>query len=341
MPFLLVYSPSDFVSTPPAEQASAAAGTPTFTLTLRADAQPTVIEVSDDEAGFDELDVNQTIVNAVDLDGNEIEAGTSVHSAYDLINTSTGHKITSLHFGGSGLQQGAIDGIVSSVRLEPGQTYTFDSERTSYQQDNPYTDYVACLASDTSVRTDKGEVAVQDLSEGDLIETQDNGFQPLRLVLSRKVSGDELADNPKLRPVRITMGAMGNNLPRADLVVSPQHRMMVSSPIVQRMFETSEVLIAAKKLTAVPGVFIDEKMDTVEYYHLVFDDHQIVFAEGAPSESFFPGPIGIASLSDEARREYRSLFGDVRAKDPARPIPDKSRQGALAKRHAKNAKSLL
>ena len=341
MPIVLVYSPSDFIVPPPAESGAAAAGTAPFTLVLRPDAKPTAIDIADNDQIINEIDSSQVLSQPADLDGQILPAGTTVNTAYDLINSTTGHKVTALHFGGDGYQQGPIDGIISTVALQPGQIYTFNIERTSYQQQNEYSDYVACLARDTRVRTDRGEVAVQDLAPGDLVQTQDHGRQPLRLLLSRRVRPAELTGNPKLRPVRITAGAMGNGLPVADLLVSPQHRMLVASPIVQRMFSQPEVLIAAKKLTAIPGIFVDMAATWVEYFHLVFDDHQIIFAEGAPTESFLAAPIGIAALSDEAQAEFRTLFGQPGIASPARMIPENRRQRDLAARHAKNAKDLL
>lgn len=112
-----------------------------------------MIEVTDNDAVFDEIDGSQVLTNSVNLDGTNYATNTSIHSAYDLINTTTGHKITSLHFGGNGYQQGAIDGIASTIPPIPGATYTFDSERTSYQRDNQYTDYFVSVASDPQITT--------------------------------------------------------------------------------------------------------------------------------------------------------------------------------------------
>ncbi len=87
-------------------------------MTLAADATPTVIEIADNDAAFDEVDSTQkTLSNAVNIGGKSYSAGTFVSAVYDLINTASGHMVTGLHFGGNGYQQGAVDGITSTEVL--------------------------------------------------------------------------------------------------------------------------------------------------------------------------------------------------------------------------------
>ena len=111
------------------------------------------------------------------------------------------------------------------------------------------------------------------------------------------------------------------------------------------MFNAREVLVAAVNLTELPGVYFDINATEVEYFHLVFDDHQIVFANGAPSESFYPGEEGLKALIPQAYEEPTTLFSQeqlnsVRSK-VARPIPDSKKQKKLIDRHFKNTKSLI
>mgnify|MGYP000742731861 CR=1 FL=1 len=311
MPFLYVYSPSDFVGGLPDEHRAAAKGKGEFELTLSPDAKPTLIEITDDDAVFDEVDSSQKIGGDVDLDGKEYSEGTTVHSAYDLLDSSSGMKVTSLHFGGDGYEQGAVHGLVSNVPMEAGKTYSFNVERTSHKQDNQYSDYAACFASETLIQAVEGDVTVADLKPGDLVATLDGGLLPVLKVLSRSIGVAEMAAKPNLRPVRITAGAMGQGLPKRDLLVSPQHRMLVSGPTSLRMFGEEEALISARKLTVLPGVYVDNDVDSIPYVHLVFDTHPVVFAEGAPSESFFLAEQSIGALTDEAREELIQIFPDL------------------------------
>ena len=345
MPFLYIYSPSDFVSGLPDEHGAAAAGRGPFNLTLSPTAEPTVIEVSDDDGVIDEVDGNQTLVSDVTVDGTSYSAGTSVNTAYDLINTSTGHKLTSLHMGGDGYQQGAVDGVISTEPLVAGQTYTFNRERTSHRQANNYEDYVACFVAGTLIETIDGPVAVEDLAAGDLVRTKDGTSKPLRLRLHREISRADLVRNPQLRPVRITAGALGAGLPRRDLLVSPQHRMLANSPICGRMFGEQEVFLAAAKLTAMPGIYVDDTIEALTYFHLVFDAHEVIFSEGAPTESFCCGEMAMAGLTPEARAEILKLFpklknGRFQLKH-ARPLPENRMQKIAVMRHYKNKKAMI
>lgn len=201
-----------------------------------------------------------------------------------------------------------------------------------------------CFASGTHILTDRGEVPVEALKPGDQIVGVDGSVHSLRLRLSRSLRHSELIRLPQLRPVRIVAGAFGQGLPRRDLLVSRQHRMLTDSPIAQRMFGTPNVLISAIRLTDLPGVFLDSAVTELTYHHLIFDQHVVLFAEGAPSESLFTGPQAIASMSAEAREELMLMFPDIAARaslDPACFIPEGRRQKKLVARHVSNNKPLL
>ncbi|WP_025051522.1 Hint domain-containing protein [Sulfitobacter noctilucae] len=297
MPFVYIYSPDDFVTAPPIEAGAAADGVAPFVLTLRPGAKPTVVEITDDDTVFDEIDATQSITNDIDLDGTTYAAGTTINTAYDLINTTTGHRVTSVHFGGDGYQQGAVAGIASTEILQSGQSYTFDAERTSHQQNNQYADYVACFAHSAMIDTDRGPVAAGDLQQGDLVVTMDQGLQPLRGVLSQSV-----AAIAQFAPVVFPVGILGNTI---EIVVSPQHRMLLTGPRAELLFGEAEVLVPAVFL-AEHGLGYRREGGSVRYIHLVFDTHQIIFSGGCPSESFLPSDQ--THLPMAVQTELLSLF---------------------------------
>jgi hypothetical protein len=140
------------------------------------------------------------------------------------------------------------------------------------------------------------------LRPGDLVQTLDDGPQPLRWIGSRTVP----AAGP-LAPICIRAGAFGNH---RKLLVSPQHRILMRDSLAELMFGTSEVLVAAKDLVndhsvrRVPG-------GDVEYVHLLFDRHQIVLAEGLASESFLPGPQVLGDFPRETLDEITGLFPEL------------------------------
>ncbi|KIC43530.1 hypothetical protein RA27_08780 [Ruegeria sp. ANG-R] len=202
-----------------------------------------------------------------------------------------------------------------------------------------------CFTRDTRITTQLGPEVIQTLRPGDLIPTLGRGLCPIRWIGNRSFDRKALQDNPRLWPVRIPAGTLGGGLPGRDLLVSRQHRMLVQSRIAQRMFGATEVLIPAIKLTAMPGIYVDESVDRVEYFHLLFDRHQVIYAENAPTESLYTGPEALKALSAESRREIFEIFPeladlDYRA-DPARPIPRGRLQAQLITRHLKNNKPLL
>lgn len=202
-----------------------------------------------------------------------------------------------------------------------------------------------CLTRGTLVRTPGGPVAVEALRVGDLVETVDHGARPVTMICSTEVAAAGLSASPELRPIRIRAGALGDGLPTADLVVSPQHRMLVRSKIAQRMFGALEVLVAAKQLLAIDGVEIDEIGQGVEYFHILFDEHEVIFANDAPTESLFTGPEAIKALSPAARAEVFSIFPELEEDDttmlPARPLVQGRRGRQLANRHAIQSRELL
>lgn len=203
---------------------------------------------------------------------------------------------------------------------------------------------LVCFAGQTLIDTPAGVSAARDIRIGDLVSTE-RGPMPVRWVGRRRVAAAEMAVNDRLRPVRITAGALGQGLPHADLWVSRQHRMLVSSPVCQRMFGQSDILVSALKLTALPGIHIDTSVPEIDYVHLLFDQHEVVFAEGAPSESLLLQTEALAALAPEAVEELRLLFpemGEGRGPGPvARLIPKGGQQARLAERMAQNDRPVL
>ncbi len=182
---------------------------------------------------------------------------------------------------------GSLTGTVGNIGFTDFETVQFN---------------VVCFAAGTAIRTGKGETLIEDLAVGDMVWTKDHGLQPLRWIGSRTVPA-----KGHLAPVLIRAGAMGN---QRDLRVSPQHRMLVAGLNVELLFATHEVLVPAKHLVNGATISIQEGGE-VTYFHLLFDDHQIVEAEGALSESFHPGRQALDTLDQAARAEVIELFPEL------------------------------
>ncbi|MEM7440884.1 MAG: Hint domain-containing protein, partial [Pseudomonadota bacterium] len=206
---------------------------------------------------------------------------------------------------------------------------------------------VACFASGTLIETRHGPVAVEDLRVSDQVMTYDNGPQPIRWIGSCHLTSAQLLASPNLRPIRIRAGALGADYPRQDLVVSPQHRVLVSSAVAIRMFDTAEVLIPAKKLLPLDGVeTLENNPDGLHYWHILFDKHEIIWSNGSPTESLYTGPEALKAVSDKGRAEIQTLFPEICKPDfepsAARLIPESGGlMKKLVERHQMNEKPFL
>jgi hypothetical protein len=209
---------------------------------------------------------------------------------------------------------------------------------------------VICFASGTMIETPDGEIPVQDIRPGMTVLTRDNGAQEVVWAQSRTLSTHILDLRPNLRPIVIRKDALGENVPRRDMIVSPQHRILVGSRIVSRMFDEPEVLVAAKHLTEISGIKPAPCHSGVTYTHFMFDRHQIVKSEGAWCESLFPGAECLKSVSVSAKAEIISLFpalsdyNGVHPRgifNPARTIANGQKGRSLARRHVRNTLPLL
>jgi len=206
---------------------------------------------------------------------------------------------------------------------------------------------VTCFATGTLIETGNGPRPVHLLRAGDMVRTRDHGMQPLRWLGGRRLSAADLAANFRLNPIRIAAGSLGPGMPARDLTVSPQHRILVRSAIAERMTGSAEVLIAAVHLVGHPGIGQVRAPDGIGYWHLMFDRHEIVFAEGAEAESLYLGPMAVAAMTDDALEELRALFPDLvgaQGADPpptARPVMRGKPVAKLIERQVRNFKPLV
>ncbi|SEN03253.1 Hint domain-containing protein [Pseudorhodobacter antarcticus] len=168
-----------------------------------------------------------------------------------------------------------------------------------------YRNLVICYTPGTQIAPPHGARDVQTLRPGDLITTRDNGPQPLAWIGTRNV-----AARNALAPIEIAAGVLDNTAP---LRVSPNHRMLITAASNDLYFGTTEVFVAAKHLLGQNGV---RRVlgGQVTYIHLLFDRHQVVYANNAPSESLFPGAAALAAMDRAARAEVLHLFPELAAK---------------------------
>ena len=189
--------------------------------------------------------------------------------------------------------------------------------------------FVPCFTAGTLLETARGLLPVQHLRIGDRVQTMDNGLQPVTWVGRRRVGFGRW---PVDGPVQIRAGALGAGYPVQDLLVSPQQRVLLCSPITDRMTQEAEILVPAIKLVGMPGVSCLRHPVAVQYHHFACERHEVVWSNGAATETLFWGAV--------LRARGYGAAPEMGA--PARVLVEK--RGVLrnlARRHVKNGVPLF
>lgn len=136
-------------------------------------------------------------------------------------------------------------------------------------------DFAICFMPGTLIATPEGQATVESLRPGDLVVTADGQAKPVVWV-GRQTICRLFRRGPEVLPIRIRAGALGENLPARDLLVSPCHALALDGILVQAGALVNGVSITRE--TAVAEVFT--------YFHIELAAHDLVLAEGVPAESF-------------------------------------------------------
>ncbi|MFW2544497.1 Ig-like domain-containing protein [Primorskyibacter sp. 2E107] len=195
-----------------------------------------------------------------------------------------------------------IDGTVEFLNADGDVTGTMDFFEIE--------EVVPCFTPGTLIATPQGERLVEDLEPGDRVITRDNGIQAIKWVGRKDLTGFDLARKPHFKPILIQKGVLGNNLPEHDMLVSPNHRILVANDKTALYFEEREVLVAAKHLTGLDGVDEVESLG-VSYIHVMFENHEVILSNGAWTESFQPGDYTLKGIGTAQLEEIFELFPEL------------------------------
>ena len=178
---------------------------------------------------------------------------------------------------------------------------------------------VACFVRGTRIATPSGQVAVERLAIGDLVSTEAGASRPVKWIGWRSYAGAFIAHNRNVLPVVVREGALRDGVPQRDLHLSPKHALYLDG-----------VLIPAEALINGSTIMQRSDLAEVEYYHVELDQHDVVFAEGAPAESFvdcesrslfqnaaefhalYPEDVSMPFVSCAERVEYGEVVEAVR-----------------------------
>ncbi|OWU82360.1 hypothetical protein ATO6_22075 [Oceanicola sp. 22II-s10i] len=271
------------------------------------DGQDTLDGGAEDDIMYGEAD-EDLFVNVTYTDvnnGDHVDGGSTF---------TTGTDYDTLDLRGSAPAGGRLEIEYTSADREDGIVHYFDASNTEVGRVTfeEIENIVPCFTPGTVIATPKGERLVEELQAGDRVITRDNGIQEIRWVGAKALNGRELAANAHLKPVLIQKGSLGHGLPERDMLVSPNHRVLVNNDKTALYFEEREVLVAAKHLTGLAGVDVVNALHTT-YIHFMFDRHEVVLSNGAWTESFQPGEQTLDGIGNAQRNEIFELFPELKS----------------------------
>lgn len=156
---------------------------------------------------------------------------------------------------------------------------------------------VSCFYKNTRISTPAGEVAVETLKRGDLVVTSSGEIVPIQW-LGRQTVSTVFADALHVMPIRIKAGALAENLPVRDLLVSPDHALLIDGILAQAGALVNGISIIRE--TDVPTIFV--------YYHVELADHSLILAEGVPAETFIDN---VDRLGFDNWAEHEALYPEA------------------------------
>jgi len=181
-----------------------------------------------------------------------------------------------------------VGDINDTLTIATSDGHTGGTDTDSVQID------VICFYPGTMVRTPEGEVAVETLKTGNLVMSSDGRELPVRW-LGRQTVSMVFADPVRVLPIRIKAGALGENIPARDLLVSPDHALLVDGALIQ-----------AGALVNGTSILRESKVpQTFTYYHVEVDDHSLILAENTPAETFVDN---IDRMGFDNWNEYQALY---------------------------------
>ncbi|MCZ7675779.1 MAG: Hint domain-containing protein [Roseovarius sp.] len=287
------------------------------------------------DTNFDDNDDDQRLAGSQTIDGVRYSNNTVVEAEYRIVlQDSDGNTYEAIGFNvnNSSPAYATVEGLafIGPPQGWPpvGEPLTVISAHEgpgdSGQPVIPVDDLVVpCFTPGTLIDTPRGRVPVETLAVGDTVTTLGHGAQAIRWLGRVTLGAGQLAAAPRLRPIRLRAGALGPGRPDRDMLLSPQHRLMVGGWRAELHFGEAECLIAACHLVDRQNIAPAWDVQSVTYIHFLFDRHEIVFADGLATESFLPGPMTLDALSEQSRNELLELFPDLAgnsAPRAARPL---------------------
>ncbi|MCW8843902.1 MAG: Hint domain-containing protein, partial [Rhodobacteraceae bacterium] len=244
------------------------------------------------DTNFDDTDSNQRLDGGQNFDGVSYSHNTKIEAEYEILlqDPATGltYRALAVNVNNSSPAYGTVEGLAFIDEFPPiGVTLNVVSAKEGPSGgsavDNTEIAAPPCFTPGTLILTLDGARAVETLEVGDLVVTRDRGAQAIRWIGRCAVSQARMRAEPQFRPVRIRAGALGAGAPERDMLVSQQHRILISGWRAELCTGEAEVLVAAAHLVDDAAVQIARDVHETVYIHLQFDHHEIVVSDGLES----------------------------------------------------------
>jgi hypothetical protein len=285
--------------------------------------------------GFQTLDFASGASWTVDSTAASIDTSSLVHGIDGFTQSDT-IDVTNLAFDPSGDSFNSSTDIMTLSNGSQVQfSNTYSGEHFVFTADASVgTDVTLadgpCFRRGTHIRSERGELPIESLKIGDRVATLSGEMRPIRWIGRRSYSGEVATGDSHVLPICIRTGALDEAVPKRDLWVSPEHAMYVNG-----------MLIPAAALVNGESIIQEVAVDELTYIHLEFDGHTVIFAEGAPSESF---------VDDDSRQmfdntaEYARLYPHA-SREPVRFCAPRVEEGwelqAVRQRLERRAKAAM
>lgn len=276
---------------------------------------------------FDDNDNNQRArvapgdspPDGIDFDGQNYANNIRIEAEYLITlrdpNTGQKYQAIAVNFNNSSPAYATVEGLAFVGAIPPAGVALEVTDASEGPGDFgvpsiEYDDIAAppCFTPGTRILTPRGERPVETLSVGDLVMTLDHGPQAVRWIGRAEIDAFAMAMSETFRPIRIRKGAFGPGRPARDMLVSPQHRVLVEGWRAELLYGEVQVIAAAAHLVDDDMVTRAWDATSTTYIHLQFDRHELLYSDGMLTESFNPGPHCLASIPQAARDELAALF---------------------------------
>ncbi len=208
--------------------------------------------------------------------------------------------------------EGPADGLsATGVGLSVAGDSHFFSSNGTYQGTDSSTPGVICFTPGASVVCADGPRAVEKLRPGDQVLTRDSGMQKVLWVGARHLKANDLYQRGSLAPILIPQNSLSPGVPEKDMMVSPQHRFLLTGRAPDLLFGEPEMLLPAKFLTGHAAIGPVTPAKGVTYVHVLFETHQLIRVDGTWTESFQPASATLEGMDAECRTELLDVFPEL------------------------------